>query len=227
MKRAFLGCVHGIGSEPVSEGETVAYSDGESSVGETESLYQVQDGVFEGYSDGTSILEFLETPNHVGIFMAGAQPTLQNSTAAASGPVAGAGGSAHRLAQVLSGLMDSWAALLITTVTPATWDQHNADIASLKDHITQAKADLAAEETRMTKERAALDAQAQRIQAENYWLLMDQNALNQVSRRKHQSRLPADYNAMNLFGTPGAGTSNPPAVNGIPIQGSGRRINLR
>ena len=111
----------------------------------------------------------------------------------------------RRPAQVLSGLMDAWAALLTTTVTPATQDQHNADIASLKDQITQAKADLAAEETRMAEERAALDAQAQRIQAENYRLLMDQNALNQVSRRKHQSRLPADYNAMNLFGTSGAG----------------------
>ena len=52
MKRAFMGCVHGIGSEPVSEGETVAYSDGESFAGETESLYQVQDGVFEGYLSG-------------------------------------------------------------------------------------------------------------------------------------------------------------------------------
>ena len=48
MKRAFMGCVHGIGSEPVSEGETVAYSNGESSAGETESLYQVRDGVFKG-----------------------------------------------------------------------------------------------------------------------------------------------------------------------------------
>ena len=38
MKRAFIGCVHGIGSEPVSEGETAVYSDGESSTGETESL---------------------------------------------------------------------------------------------------------------------------------------------------------------------------------------------
>ena len=60
----------------MSEGETVAYSDGESSTGETESLYQVHDGVFEGYSDGTSIPEFLEPPNHVGIFMAETQPTL-------------------------------------------------------------------------------------------------------------------------------------------------------
>ena len=119
MKRAFMGCVHRIGSKPVHEGATVAYSGGESSAGETESLYQVQDGVFEGYYDGTSIPEFLEMPNHVGIFMAGTQPTLQNSTAAASGPVAGAGGSMRRPAQVLSGLMDAWAVLLTTTVTPA------------------------------------------------------------------------------------------------------------
>ena len=94
MKRALVGCIHGIGSEPVSEGETAVYSDGESSTGETESLYQVHDDVFEGYSDGTSILEFLEPPNRVGIFMAGTQPTLQNSTAAASAPAAGAGGYA-------------------------------------------------------------------------------------------------------------------------------------
>ena len=76
MKRAFVGCVHGIGSEPVSEGETVAYSDGESSTGETESLYQVQDGVFEGYSDGNSIPDLLEPPSQVTVFMAGTQPTL-------------------------------------------------------------------------------------------------------------------------------------------------------
>ena len=46
MKRAFVGCVHGIGSEPVSEGEMAVYSDGESSTSETESLYQIHDGVF-------------------------------------------------------------------------------------------------------------------------------------------------------------------------------------
>ena len=63
MKRAFVGCIHGIGSEPVFEGETAVYSNGESSTYETESLYQVQDGLFEGYSDGSSITEFLEPPN--------------------------------------------------------------------------------------------------------------------------------------------------------------------
>ena len=107
MKGAFEGCVHGIGSEPASEGETVVYSNGESSTGETESLYQVHDGVFEGYSDGTSIPEFLEPPNRVAIFMAGTQPTLQNSTAAVmnSGSAARAGGPARRPAQVLSGLL--------------------------------------------------------------------------------------------------------------------------
>ena len=81
--------------------------------------------------------------------------------------------------------MDAWVALLTMVVTPATQDQHNADVASLKDQITQAKEDLASEETRMAEERAALDAQAQRIQAENYRLLMDQNASNQVFRRRH------------------------------------------
>ena len=70
-KRAFIGCVHGIGSELVSEGETVVYSDGESSTGETESLYQVQDGQFGGCSDGDTISDPLEPPKRVAIFMAG------------------------------------------------------------------------------------------------------------------------------------------------------------
>ena len=71
MKRAFVGCVHWIGSEPVSKGETPVYSDGESSTGETESLYQIRDGVFEGYSDGNSIPDLLEPPSRVAVFMAG------------------------------------------------------------------------------------------------------------------------------------------------------------
>ncbi len=133
--------------------------------------------MFEGYSDGNNIPDLLEPPSRVAVFMAGTQPTLQSSSIAAmnTGSAAAAGAPARRPAQVLSGLMDAWATLLTMAVTPETRDQHNADIARLKDQITQAKEDLAAEEIRMTEERAALDAQAQRIQAENYRLLMDQN----------------------------------------------------
>ena len=78
-----------------------------------------------------------------------------------SGSTAAAGGLAHRPAQVLSGLLDAWATLLTTTVTPETQDQHNANIAKLKDQITQAKEDLATEDARLAEERAALDAQSQ------------------------------------------------------------------
>ena len=44
MKRAFVRFIHGAKSEDRSAagGETVVYSDGESSTGETESLYQLQ-----------------------------------------------------------------------------------------------------------------------------------------------------------------------------------------
>ena len=68
MKRAFVGFIHGTKSEPVSDGEMVVYSDGESSTGETESLYQLQDGRFGGCSDGDSIPDPLEPPNRVAIF---------------------------------------------------------------------------------------------------------------------------------------------------------------
>ena len=83
MKRAFVGFINGAESESVSDGETVVYSEGESSTGETESLYQLQDGRFGGCSDGDSIPDPFEPPNRVAIFMAGTQPTLQSSTAAA------------------------------------------------------------------------------------------------------------------------------------------------
>ena len=121
----------------------------------------------------------------------------------------------------MSDLLDAWTTLLTTQVTADTQDQHNAEVAKLQDQITQAKEDLAAEETRMAQEWVALEAQAQRIQAENYRLLLDQNASNDVLRRRHQSRLPPVYEAMNLFGTPGAGTSNPAAVNRIEAPRTG------
>ena len=138
VKHAFVGCVHGIGSEPVSEGETAVYSDGESSTGETESLYQIHDGVFEGYSDGNSIPDLLEPPSRVAVFMAGTQPTLQSWSNATmnTGSAAATGAPARRPAQILSGLMDAWATLLTTAVTPETQDQHNVNIVKLKDQIT-------------------------------------------------------------------------------------------
>ena len=103
--------------------------------------------------------------------------------------------------------------MLTTAVTPETQDQHNANIAKLKDQITQAKEDLAAEDTRMAEERAALDAQSQRIQAQNYQLMLDRTASEDVMRRKYRSCLPPVYEGLNLFQTPGAGPSNPAAAN--------------
>ena len=119
----------------------------------------------------------------------------------------------RRPAQVLSSLMDAWATLLTTSVTPEAQDQHNADVAKLKDQITQAKEDLAIEDARMTEERAALDAQSQQIQAQNYRLMLDRTASEDVMRRKYRSLLPSVYEGLNLFQTPGTGPSNPAAAN--------------
>ena len=73
MKRAFVGVIHRVESEDrsASGGETVVYSGDESSTGETESLYQLQDGRFGGYSDGDSIPDPFDPPSRVAIFMAG------------------------------------------------------------------------------------------------------------------------------------------------------------
>ena len=65
MKRAFVRVIHGAESEvrSASGGETVVYSDDESSTGETESLYQLQDGRFGGCSDGDSIPDPSDPPS--------------------------------------------------------------------------------------------------------------------------------------------------------------------
>ena len=89
------------------------------------------------------------------------------------------------------------------------------DVAKLRDDIAQAKEELAAENARMATERAALNAQAQRIQEDSFRLTLDQNASNEIMRRRHQSHLPPVYDARNLFNTPGAGTSDPPVVNRV------------
>ena len=152
MKRAFMGVIHGVESEDRSEsgGETVVYSGNKSSTGETESLYQLQDGRIGGCSDGDSIPDPFDPPNRVAMFMARTQPALHSSTAAAmvSGSVAviaaRAGGPVRPSAQVLSDLFDALATLL-AEVNPSNQDEHNAEITKVKDQITQAKADLAAE----------------------------------------------------------------------------------
>ena len=108
--------------------------------------------------------------------------------------------------------MDAWATLLTATVTLNKQDQHNAEVARLKEQITQAKADLVAEDNRMAEEQAALNAQAQQIQAQNYRLMLDWTASEEVLRRKYRSRLPPVYEGLNLFQTPGAGPSNPEAA---------------
>ena len=100
MKRAFVGVIHGGSYEDGSEshGDAVVCSDDESSTGETESLYQLQDGRLGGCSDGDSILDPSDLPNRVGIFMTGTQAALHSSTAAATtsgsaaATAAGAGG---------------------------------------------------------------------------------------------------------------------------------------
>ena len=79
-------------------------------------------------------------------------------------------------AQGLSDLFDALATLM-AEVNPADQDAHNAEIAKVKDQITQAKADLAVEDPRIAAEQAALDAQAYRI-------MLDQSALNEVLKRR-------------------------------------------
>ena len=72
--------------------------------------------------------------------------------------------------------------------------------------LVKAKEELAAEGIRMAAERAALEAQTQLIQARSFQLTMDQNAANEVMRRRHQkaqSRLPPVYDPRNLFNVRG------------------------
>ena len=124
-------------------------------------------------------------------------------------------------AQVLMDLTDKLTTLLTAVVIPADQASHDAEVAQLKLDMVQAKADLAAEDVRINAERAALDVQAQQIQAHAFRLTQDQNAANEVMRRRHQktqSRLPPVYDPRNLFNTPGAGPSNPPWL--IPQTGN-------
>ena len=68
-----MGVIHGgeHGHELEYGSETVVYSGDESSTGETESLYQLQDYQVRGCSDGDSIPDPPGQVNRVGIFMAG------------------------------------------------------------------------------------------------------------------------------------------------------------
>ena len=114
MKRAFVGFIHGAELEgSLSGSEMTIYSDGKSSMGETNSMYQLQDRRLGGCSDGDSILGPHERPNRVAIFMAGTQPVLGSTAAAAmTSSAAGAGGSPRPPAQVLTDLWEALATLM-------------------------------------------------------------------------------------------------------------------
>ena len=116
--------------------------------------------------------------------MAGTQsaPHLSAAAAILSGSTmatpAGAGSSAPPPTQVLSDLFDALATLMDAEVDAAAKDQHNAEIAKVKDQIAQAKADLATKNAKMATKRAELEAQAYRIR-------LDQNASEEVMRRRY------------------------------------------
>ena len=98
--------------------------------------------------------------------MAGTQPGQNSTTAAAitSGlGAAGAGGPVRPPAQILIDLMDKLTTLLTATVIPANKDEHDTEVARVREEIAQAKEALAAEDTRLGTERAALDARAQQL----------------------------------------------------------------
>ena len=133
---------------------------------------------------------------------------------------AGAGGSTPPSAQVLSDLFDALATLMAVEVDAAARDLHNAEIAKVKDQITQAKVDLAAENARIATKRAELEAQAYRFR-------LDQSASDEVMRRRYRSHIPPGYEPRNLFNTPGAGTSNHPVVNQTEAPGTGAPVQPR
>ena len=121
-------------------------------------------------------------------------------------------------------LMDKLTALLTAMVILANKDEHDAEVARVREEIARAKEALAAEDTRLATERAALDARAQQLQSEAFQLTMNLNASNEVMRRRHQktqSRLPPTYDPRVLFATPGAGPSNPPDANQLMTSGAG------
>ena len=80
----------------------------------------------------------------------------------------------------------------------------------------------------MATERAALEDESQRVRAEAFRLSLDQNASNTVLWRRHQSRLPPQFEGRNLFIMPSAGPSNPPGVTrASEVPGTGAAVQPR
>ena len=72
----------------------------------------------------------------------------------------------------------------------------------------------------MATERAELEAQAYRFR-------LDQNASEEVMRRRYRLHLLPSYEPRNLFNTPGAGTSNQPILNRTEAPGTGASVQPR
>ena len=60
--------------------------------------------------------------------------------------------------------------------------------------------------------KAQMDAEAERLRADAFHLELKQQSAAAVHRMRHQSRLSDQYEARNLFNTPGTGRNVPSTV---------------
>lgn len=161
---AFVGFISGVTQEldpatnSVSRGDTLAYSDDESSLGETESILPLFDEVLGGYSDDEFCPESYEPPRHATIFMAGNQnqprydalgnlvidtSTSQNPAEVTLGQLSNDAGAATTAlvaassgrtgAQALTEMMTTLGTLLADPVTLENANTHNAEIMKCRE----------------------------------------------------------------------------------------------
>jgi hypothetical protein len=119
-KHVFVGFTQGVDSanNSASGGDTLVYSDGESSVGETGSILPLYDGRLGGYSDDEPAQDSFNMPTRAAVYMAGSAPALNSTVAdAVTGTRTSVAGSAVPPAQALAELATALVTLLVTPVT--------------------------------------------------------------------------------------------------------------
>jgi hypothetical protein len=199
-EHVFVGFTQGVEyseSSASTEG-SATYTDGGYSSG-GESLYSLHQEELGGFQQNSPAQDSLGPPARPAVYMAKAADVPD--------PAAGAGASnvVSRVspAQALVGLATTLTTLLATQVTAENQAELNAEIARIKDQMTQAQASIDAKNVRLATREWEIQQETTRLQHESYHLEQRRAESDAVHHRRHRSRYTSNVESQALqFSTP-------------------------
>ncbi|KAI4975561.1 hypothetical protein ZWY2020_049168 [Hordeum vulgare] len=166
-RHVFVGFTQGDDSQDEVAGQdiTLVNSDGESSMGETESIRPLKEGQLGGLSLAMDPEVFERSCQQIAIYMAGSAQPQQNPTGNNE-----TGGTSKPPAQTMTELAAEITSLMETTITSESQESVNAELTKPREAMAKAQRDMEAEAARIETQQAAVAVETERPNTEGWRL---------------------------------------------------------